>query len=127
MKKILFIFALSLSFFTIAVSAQPRPVDKNADEKVIPPAPASFEAKYEGGMLGYSKKEKGTLKFDDVNERIVFYGKDNKEVFQSLTIRCWRFRRNLNPFVRRRELLSAQFRFRARDLPECLSRKNAAI
>ncbi len=81
MKKILYIFALSLSFLAIAVSAQPRPVDKNADDKVIAPAPASFEAKYEGGMLGYSKKEKGTLKFDDVNERIVFYGKDNKEVF----------------------------------------------
>ncbi len=81
MKKILFVFALSLSFLTIAISAQPRPVDKNADDKVIPPAPASFEAKYEGGMLGYDDREKGTLKFDDVNERIVFYGKDNKEVF----------------------------------------------
>lgn len=81
MKKILFIFALSLSLFAIAVSAQPRPVDKTPDDKPIAPAPASFEAKYEGGMLGYSKKEKGTLKFDDVNERIVFYGKDNKEVF----------------------------------------------
>jgi hypothetical protein len=81
MKKILFVFALCLSFLTIAISAQPRPVDKNADDKVIPPAPASFEAKYEGGMLGYNKKEKGSLKFDDINERIVFYGKDNKEVF----------------------------------------------
>lgn len=81
MKKVLFIFALSLLFFTIAISAQPRPVDKNPDDKPIAPAPASFEAKYEGGMLGYSKKEKGSLKFDDVNERIVFYGKNNKEVF----------------------------------------------
>ncbi len=81
MKRLLSIFVLSLSFFTIAISAQPRPVDKSADEKPIPPAPASFEAKYEGGMIGYSKKEKGTLKFDDVNERIVFYGKDNKEIF----------------------------------------------
>jgi hypothetical protein len=81
MKKLLFVFTLSLSFLAIAVSAQPRPVDKKADEKVIAPAPASFEARYEGGMLGYSKKEKGTLKFDDVNERIVFYGKTGKEIF----------------------------------------------
>lgn len=81
MKKILYIFALSLAFFAISVSAQPRPVDKSTDEKPIAPAPASFEAKYEGGMIGYSKKEKGTLKFDDVNQRIVFYGKNNKEVF----------------------------------------------
>ncbi len=81
MKKLLFVVTLSLSLFTMAISAQPRPVDKNADDKPIPPAPASFEAKYEGGMLGYSKKEKGTLKFDDINERIVFYGKNNKEVF----------------------------------------------
>ncbi len=81
MKKLLFVFTLSLSLLAVSVAAQPRPVDKKADEKVVAPAPASFEARYEGGMLGYSKKEKGTLKFDDVNERIVFYGKNSKEVF----------------------------------------------
>lgn len=32
-------------------------------------------------MLGFSDKETGTLKFDDANERIVFFGKDGKERF----------------------------------------------
>ena len=45
------------------------------------PAPASFEAKYEAGMFGFSKKTVGTLKFDDANSRIVFYGEDKKEMF----------------------------------------------
>lgn len=70
-----------LFLFSVGLFAQPRPVDKTVDDRVIAPAPASFEARYEGGMLGYTKKEKGTLKFDDVNMRLVFLGKDNKEVF----------------------------------------------
>ncbi len=45
------------------------------------PAPPSFEAKYEGGMFGYNQKEVGTLRFDDANERLVFFGKDQKEKF----------------------------------------------
>ena len=32
-------------------------------------------------MFGYNKKEVGTLKFDDDNERLVFFGKDQKEKF----------------------------------------------
>jgi hypothetical protein len=32
-------------------------------------------------MFGYSKREEGTLKFDDANERLVFFGKDQKERF----------------------------------------------
>ena len=44
-------------------------------------APPSFEAKYEGGMFGYSSKEPGTLRFDDDNLRLVFYGSDKKEKF----------------------------------------------
>jgi hypothetical protein len=32
-------------------------------------------------MFGYSKKETGTLKFDDANSRLVFFGKDQKEWF----------------------------------------------
>jgi hypothetical protein len=71
-------------FLLLAAGAygQVRPVkeDPSADQ---PPAsaPASFEARYVGGMFGFSKKETGMLKFDDVNERIVFYGKDTKEKF----------------------------------------------
>ena len=32
-------------------------------------------------MFGYSQREEGTLKFDDENSRLVFYGKDQKEKF----------------------------------------------
>jgi hypothetical protein len=32
-------------------------------------------------MYGFSKKTVGTLKFDDANSRIVFYGEDKKEMF----------------------------------------------
>ena len=77
------IFICSVVFFTAAVSfAQPRPVDKPLSQpRSKSPAPASFEAKYEGGMFGYSSKETGTLKFDDMNLRLVFYGSDKKEKF----------------------------------------------
>ena len=83
MKKLLILFAVSLFAFTTIVSAQPRPVPKptEKDDEVIKPAPNSFETKYQGGIIGYSKKQKGTLKFDDANLRLVFYNKENKEQF----------------------------------------------
>ena len=82
MKKILFFLALSLFVCTSFVSAQPRPVDKTQTPTApVKPAPASFTAKYEGGMFGYGKREEGTLKFDDGNSRLIFYGKDGKEKF----------------------------------------------
>ena len=79
MKKLILLFGAILCFSAVAF-AQPRPVEKsqNTAKKT---APASFEAKYEGGIFGYSKKEKGTLKFDDENSRFVFYGLDQKEKF----------------------------------------------
>jgi hypothetical protein len=88
MKKVLFFLAFSLFICASMVSAQPRPV-ANATvtnptptpAAVVKPAPQSFTAKYEGGMFGYGKKETGMLKIDDLNERIVFYGKDRKEMF----------------------------------------------
>lgn len=63
--------------------AQPRPIQNSGTPvvKKLPAAPQSFEAKYEGGMFGYSSKEAGTLKFDDDNSRLVFYGADKKEKF----------------------------------------------
>lgn len=81
MKKVLFFLAMSLSACASIVSAQPRPVEKTPEQKVVKPAPASFAAKYEGGMYGYGKKEVGTLRFDDDNLRLVFFGKDQKEKF----------------------------------------------
>jgi hypothetical protein len=73
---LLFAFA-SISFAQIA------PREPASDTKpVLPPSTmVSVEAKYEGGLYGYSKREKGMLKFDDDNERLVFFGKDKKEKF----------------------------------------------
>ncbi|HEY8559106.1 MAG TPA: hypothetical protein VIL74_01790 [Pyrinomonadaceae bacterium] len=82
MKKFLFFLALSFCSCASFVAAQPRPVETTKPApKQVAPAPASFTAKYEGGMYGFSKKEEGTLKFDDDNSRLVFYGKDQREVF----------------------------------------------
>lgn len=81
MKQIVFLIAAVLAGAGI-MTAQPRPVEKSQTPAAeIKPAPPSFTAKYEGGIFGYSQKETGTLKFDDVNERLVFYGEDQKEKF----------------------------------------------
>jgi hypothetical protein len=83
MKKVILLLGIIVSAFSLNAFGQPRPVDKTAGTTIVPPkpAPASFAAKYEGGMFGYAKKEEGTLKFDDDNERLVFFGKDQKEKF----------------------------------------------
>lgn len=83
MKKLLFTLAFCLFAGVAAVSAQPRPAEKDGQSATkVAPAPASFAAKYEGGMYGFGEKQSGTLKFDDANERIVFYSaKDGKEKF----------------------------------------------
>jgi hypothetical protein len=44
------------------------------------PAPQTFKAKYEGGIFGFTKKQDGTLSFDDANNRLVFRNKEQKEV-----------------------------------------------
>lgn len=81
MKKVVLLIS-AVFCFSIFVSAQPKIVEKKI-EKPTPAAiaPVSFKAKYEGGMFGFSKKEEGTLKFDDANFRLVFFDKDNKERF----------------------------------------------
>jgi hypothetical protein len=71
-------------FFALTFSAyaQPRQIEtKPTPKPEVKPAPPSFAAKYEGGMFGFSQKEDGILKFDDINERIVFFGEDQKEKF----------------------------------------------
>lgn len=80
MKKLIVLITavFALSVFTFA---QPRPMEKTTVAADVKPAPAVVPAKYEGGLLGYNQKETGTLKFDDVNERVVFYGPDQKERF----------------------------------------------
>ena len=81
MKKL--IFAAIIALFVSAIAfGQPRPVERTDKTTAkAPPAPESFAAKYEGGMLGYRDKETGTLKFDDANDRLVFFGKLQKESF----------------------------------------------
>lgn len=81
MKKLV-LYVVLVGLFAVAVSAQPRIVEKKI-EKPTPAAmaPISFKVKYEGGMFGFNKKEDGTLKFDDANFRLVFLNKENKEVF----------------------------------------------
>ena len=75
------IFVCTIIFLAaMAAAAQPRPIQAPAVKRAAA-APPSFEAKYEGGMFGYSSKETGTLKFDDANSRLVFYGADKKEKF----------------------------------------------
>lgn len=81
MKKFGLISFIVLSMSVIAF-AQPRPAEKSSTPGVaVRPAPASFSAKYEGGLFGFNDKEAGTLKFDDDNQRVVFLGKDHKEKF----------------------------------------------
>ena len=83
MKKLVFL-AILLFSFSVLTNAQPRPTEKtSASPSSTPktPAPTSVPTRYEGGLFGFSENEKGTLKFDDDNERLVFFGKDNKEKF----------------------------------------------
>jgi hypothetical protein len=68
--------------FSLNVFAQPHPVSESVKTAVkAPPAPEIVDVQYAGGMYGFSKKIDGTLKFDDINDRLVFRGKDQKEVF----------------------------------------------
>src|SRR5258706_3800737 len=79
MKKLLFA-TLAACCFPLVICAQPHPVEK-ATTPIPANAPTSYEARYEGGVFGASAKESGTLKMDDVNERVIFYKKDQKEMF----------------------------------------------
>lgn len=72
---------LTILVFASFAAAQPRAIEKTAAPTNVKPAPATFAAKYEGGVFGFDRKETGTLKFDDVNERLVFFGEDGKEKF----------------------------------------------
>lgn len=56
--------------FSVGVYSQPRPVDRSST--VPATAPDSYQVRYEGGLFGNGSKEKGTLKVDDANERIIF-------------------------------------------------------
>lgn len=68
-----------------AFAQRPRPASSptepaNTSAPKPAPAPQTFKAKYEGGVFGYSKKQVGTLNFDDRNNRLVFRDPQQKEV-----------------------------------------------
>ena len=66
----------------VGAAAQPRPIDRPSAPAVVhAAAPATFAAKYEGGMFGFNSREVGMLKLDDESQRLVFFGKDGKEAF----------------------------------------------
>jgi len=83
MKKLLFFLAFNLFVCASFVSAQQGSAEKSAKPAaaVQTTTQTSFTAKYEGGMFGFEKKQEGTIRFDDENERLVFFGKDQKEKF----------------------------------------------
>ena len=82
MKNILFLSVMVLFVCASHAAAQPRIVEKKPEKtQPVTLAQVSFKAKYEGGMFGFSEKETGTMKFDGNNQRLVFFGKDNKELF----------------------------------------------
>ena len=98
MKNYITILSLILAL-SFTISAQVRPVEepedtqkteeaeskveeKTEDEKTpLKKLPKSLTVKYMGGLIGFRKKQEGTVKFDVVNERLVFFGKDEKEKF----------------------------------------------
>lgn len=79
--KTLFIAFFTL-IFSVAVFGQPRPAEKSSPATAVQghqrSLPSTMPAKYEGGMFG-DDKEEGTLKMDDDNKRLVFFGKNGKE------------------------------------------------
>lgn len=81
MKQIIFFTVLLLGLSAAAYS-QPRPVERSTaqtEKKAV--MQANYEATYEGGLFGFSSKRNGSLRFDDVNNRLVFFGEDNRELF----------------------------------------------
>jgi hypothetical protein len=73
--------AIAVFVFVGAAFGQLRAPEKETTPKDVKPAPAVVNAQYQGGFFGVSDKESGTLKFDDANDRLVFFGEDGKERF----------------------------------------------
>lgn len=78
MKKSI-LLSLVLFLLSAMVNAQPRPAEKS--NTIDPNTPDTFDVRYEGGVFGMSGKEKGSLKFDDKNERVSFHRQDGREMF----------------------------------------------
>ena len=80
MKK-LGLISLVVFSLSVIVMAQPRPAEKAQLPAVMKTEASVFPVKYQGGLFGFHEKESGTLKLDDINERVIFLGKDQKEKF----------------------------------------------
>lgn len=80
MKKTFILCAVILAFSALAY-AQPKMIENQPKPSPTALSTQSFKAKYDGGMFGYNSKEEGTLRFDDANLRLVFFDKNNKELF----------------------------------------------
>lgn len=82
MKKLIFCLTFTVFCF-VSAYAQPRMIEKKPDKKNDPAyfSQTSFKVQYEGGMFGFTRKEIGTLKFDDANFRAVFFDTNDKERF----------------------------------------------
>jgi hypothetical protein len=67
-----------------AYAQRPRTMEPDKTEpaktSTASSAPQTFKAKYEGGIVGYVKKQDGTLSFDDMNRRLLFRDKQQKEL-----------------------------------------------
>jgi hypothetical protein len=81
MKKLFGMLAIGVFAAALTVSAQIRSAGTDGKKTTAAAAPATFSAKYEGGMFGFSKKESGILNLDDANQRLVFRDKKQKELF----------------------------------------------
>lgn len=80
MKKTFILCVIILAFSAISF-AQPKMIENPKKPSPTALAAESFKAKYDGGMFGFNSKEEGTLRFDDANLRLVFFDKNNKELF----------------------------------------------
>ena len=75
--RIIFSLLLIGALLTGALAQRPRTAEPEPAKANAPtPAPTIVNAKYEGGVFGYTKTMEGTLTFDDTNERLIF--KDKK-------------------------------------------------
>lgn len=78
---LILIGALALGTYAQRPRTMDPAKDDSAQSAPTPvPAPQTFKAKYEGGVIGYTKKQDGTLSFDDTNSRLIFRNKQQKEV-----------------------------------------------
>ena len=74
---------VTLALTGVVCAQRPRAVEAapaDASKAVPSPAPLSMKAKYEGGIFGYNNTMEGTLWFDDLNQRLLFKNKNNKDV-----------------------------------------------